>query len=249
MSMPRPNITPADEQTTRQRPLSAAPWYRAWLDEKDAYGLLTARLEVTSEVAVRRELVFCVLGGHAVSFELALSATDAVMGLAPFHESWAESQLKQRVVDELSTPQFEPRHKDGELRRHRFPIRKANLLIQARSWVLAQGELTQCLAAIADEDSRRKWLCECPGLGLKSASWLLRTTGLAANLAVLDVHVLRAMAEHSEFECVRLPRDYTRLEQRFRDWCVELGTTVAALDLFLWQWERANRRPSAHAPL
>jgi len=96
------------------------------------------------------------------------------------------------------------------------------------------------LAAINDEGGRRKRLCECPGVGLKTASWLLRNIGLAAQLAVIDVHVLRALVDAGRVSGARLPRDYVVVERQFLDWCDELGASPAAFDLLLWEWQRAT---------
>ena len=55
------------------------------------------------------------------------------------------------------------------------------------------GDAFAELVAIVDERERRRFLCNCPGVGLKTASWLLHNLGLASELAILDVHLLRAM--------------------------------------------------------
>jgi N-glycosylase/DNA lyase len=76
-------------------------------------------------------------------------------------------------------------------------------------------------------------------MGLKSASWLLRNCGLAAELAILDVHVLRAMQESGRAS-VNVVDDYEELERAFLVWCHELGAEPAGFDLLLWEWSRSN---------
>jgi len=219
-----------------------ASWHELWLQTSDAYERAVDTL-VASECAVRHELVFCLLGGHGVSFELARSATDKVMSMGPFASEWAPTELRSAIRRELSAAQFDPRRKDGTLRRYRFPNRKADLLVRAREWVRAAGSVSEYLATLSTDRVQREWLCSCPGFGPKSASWLLRNTGYASRLAILDVHILRAMEDAGRLPAASLPRDYELVEECFVAWCDELGASVSALDLFLWEWQRGDLGP------
>jgi thermostable 8-oxoguanine DNA glycosylase len=228
-----------------ENPPTRPEWHEAWAERASEYRRAVPALAASSECGLRRELVFCLLGGHGVTFELALSATDVVMALCPFESFWTSTELKRVLREELSEPQFDPRCKNGSLRRYRYPNRKASLLLEARDWVLENGGLSQELAAIDCEHERRAWLCDCPGIGPKSASWLLRNTGYADRLAILDVHILRAMQEAGRLPEMRLPRDYESIEAYFLAWCDELKAPASALDLFLWEWQRGDLGPSA----
>ena len=89
--------------------------------------------------------------------------------------------------------------------------------MQARAWVLSAGPLTERLAAQPCERARRTWLTSCPGLGPKSASWVLRNTGWAQDLAILDVHVLRAMSDAGLIGESGLKSSYEAVERTFLD--------------------------------
>lgn len=224
-------------------PTPLAPNEAGWLDSWHAlrgnYESAAAR-PTASEAALRQELCFCLLGGHAVSYELARSATDVVMALDPFSPDWSAGELCRAIEGELSAAKFDPRRRDGSLRRFRFPARKAALLSGAAVWVGAGAGLGAELRRRMGEDQRREWLCRCPGIGPKSASWFLRNTGYAVDLAILDVHILRAMRDAGRLGNLELPRDYLLVEARFRTWCEEIGASVAAFDLFLWEWQRGD---------
>jgi thermostable 8-oxoguanine DNA glycosylase len=220
-------------------PTSVAPWEETWRRFAADYEARTPAAPA-SECAVRQELVFCLLGGHGVSFELARSATDVVMTLCPFDPGWRPTDLAAALQAELSAAKFDPRRRDGSLRRYRYPVRKAELVTAAVAWVSVNGPLSIHLAELPSEFERREWLCQCPGIGPKSASWFLRNTGAAKELAILDVHILRAMREAGRLGEASLPRDYAAVEALFREWCEELGASVFALDLFLWQWQRGD---------
>jgi thermostable 8-oxoguanine DNA glycosylase len=153
---------------------------------------------------------------------------------------WGESHISKKISFELSQPQFEPRSASGVLRRYRFPHMKTRLIVNARRWLVAQGSLNEALADIKSEPERRRLLCECPGLGNKTASWLLRNVGLASRLAILDIHVVRALQAAGRVTTERLPRDYEVVEAAFIQWCDELGAPPAAFDLFVWDWQRGS---------
>lgn len=158
----------------------------------------------------------------------------------PFAAGWTDHELQRRLLSELGQPQFEPRRVDGSLRRYRFPVRKAELIVRARQWLMSQGNLMGTLVSLESDRERRRLVCECPGVGPKTASWLLRNLGLATDLAILDVHVIRALKSTGRINEARLPRDYESIELIFLDWCREMEAPAAAFDLFLWEWQRGS---------
>jgi N-glycosylase/DNA lyase len=211
----------------------------AWSACSDLYTRATApRSLVPTRTQFERELLFCLLGGFGVCFELAVSAAARLTLLEPFSSKWSDSDLIQRLANELSLPQFEPRNAAGVTRRYRFPTRKAHLIVGARRWLIAQGAVSDVLVAVESETERRRLLCQCPGVGNKTASWILRNLGLATRLAILDVHVVRALQAAGRISNARLPRDYEAVEAAFIEWCDELSAPPAAFDLFVWDWQR-----------
>jgi N-glycosylase/DNA lyase len=225
---------------TVQAGTAMAGWHECWQELQTRYdALFDLRFNVTEEL-LRDEALFCLLGGYGVPYELALSATRRLLALELFSRTWKPQALEARLWRELSSPQFEPRRGSGELRRYRYPKRKASLIVSARTWLLQEASVLDRLRAIDDERVRREFLCGCPGFGQKTASWLLRNLGLGRGLAIIDVHVLRALIEERRLVDVRLPRDYAQVEEAFLSWCEELDASPAAFDLFLWEWQRGS---------
>lgn len=195
------------------------------------------------ELLCRRELLFCLLGGHGVSYELSVSAADVLAGKGIFGECERRGDRLQRFVqDLLSRPWYEPLRHDGRGRRYRYPKRKSALIRQADDWIRehAPAGLLEILQALDDERKRREWLCLCPGVGPKTASWVLRNLGLGDRLAILDVHVLRALEQTGRIAQYRLPRDYDRAEVAFLAWSDQLNAPAAAFDLLLWELGRGD---------
>ncbi len=150
--------------------------------------------------------------------------------------------MQRWLSDLLCRPWYEPHRNDGSGRRHRYPKRTAALIRQADDWLrdAAGDDLFAALTTIDDERERRAWLCTCPGVGPKTASWILRNVGLGEELAILDVHVLRALERAGRISDYRLPRDYDRLEHAFLMWTCELDAAPAVFDLFLWEFGRGD---------
>jgi thermostable 8-oxoguanine DNA glycosylase len=216
----------------------AVDWSALWEEFGSFYVERVTASSDDSCPSIENELLFCLLGGHGVTFELARSAAAVLAPLNVFGAEWETPALEAAVRTELDTAQFEPLRRDGSFRRYRYPRRKAQLTAQAAAWVRARHPLQEHVAQLRDEGARREFLCDCPGIGLKTASWLLRNVGLGEALAVLDVHVLRALTAAGRITEVRLPRDYHAVEQRFLAWCDELNAPPAAFDLMVWEWQR-----------
>jgi thermostable 8-oxoguanine DNA glycosylase len=234
---------------TCEHPAVRADWQFIWPAFEQAYAELAPADAVATEPGLRRELLFCLLGGHGVTFETSRSAAQAVDELDVFADDHDAASLHASIVATLESPRFEPIRKDGTLRRYRFPRRKATLICQARAWLHESGSLAEQLAMRTCERERRTWLVTCPGLGPKSASWLLRNTGWASELAILDIHVMRAMTDAGLLQEPRLSGGYERVEALFLDWCSELDAAPAVFDLFLWEWQRGTLRAGRAEPV
>jgi len=215
-------------------------WQAMWPAFEQAYRELVPPGPLAREHELRRELLFCLLGGHGITFEMSRSALEAVEELDVFAPRQDDDSLQEKLAALLDQPRYDPPRADGSPRRYRFPRRKAALICKARIWVLAQGSLSHQLRAHDSEYDRRTWLLGCPGLGAKSATWLLRNTGWARSLAILDIHVLRAMTDAGVITQARLPAEYEAVERCFLEWCERIDAAPGVFDLFLWEWQRGS---------
>lgn len=215
----------------------------AWRSCADLFSEFASRSLNTFGENLEGEVLFCLLGGHGIPYELAASAAEVVLRLDPFNPCWSESTLLGELNSALERPQFGPPRSDGQLRRYRFPARKALSIVTARRWLLLQGSQTSLRHRLIGRPppQRRELLCQCPGIGPKTASWILRNIGLGQRLAIVDVHVLRALQSTGRVSLdAKLPRDYGAAETAFLQWCRELDAEPAAFDLFVWEWQRGS---------
>ncbi len=190
---------------------------------------------------IESELLFCLMGGFGITYEHGRSAAEVIWQLRPFSEEWKDRDLFEAILDALMQPQFEPTKADGTLRRYRFPRQKASTIVKARNWLLGNSPIHQRLLELSSSRERRRLLSDCPGIGMKTASWLLRNLGMGAELATIDIHVFRALADAGRIpDSVQIPRDYELVENAFLKWCDELDAPPAAFDLFVWDWQRGT---------
>lgn len=213
----------------------------AWRIVRDLYCEAIGFFAVAEPYEIEDELLFCMLGGFGISFEHGRSASSTVRQLRPFSGDWEDEELYTEIEAALMCPQFEPLRKDGSFRRYRFPKQKASAIVKARQWVLGNAPLYSRLHELSNSRDRRKFLCQCPGVGFKTASWILRNLGLGSELAIIDVHVLRALVMAKRIPSdVRIPKDYEKVEEAFLAWCDDLDAPSAAFDLFVWHWQRGT---------
>ena len=216
----------------------------AWRIVADLYCAAVRPSEFSTCLKLEGELLFCLLGGFGVTYEHGRSAAAIISSLGPFSENWRDDEILEAIVLALMRPQFEPRRQDGSLRRYRFPRYKASMIVNARRWLRDNAPLDDRLLTTGGCKERRALLSDCPGVGLKTASWVLRNLGMGSDLAIIDIHVLRALSDSGRVpETVRIPRDYELAEDAFLQWCDELRAPPAAFDLFVWHWQRGVLQP------
>ena len=213
----------------------------AWKAVSDLYKETFKPAESRSNAEVEQELLFCLMGGFGVSYEHGRTACEIVWQLEPFSEELEDCELFEIISSELLRPQFGPPKADGTLRRYRYPFKKASTIVKVRNWLRCNRPLHERLLEFSSCQERRALLIGCPGIGMKTASWLLRNVGLGAELAIIDIHVYRALVDAGRIPIsTRLPRDYTIAEGAFLEWCNELGAPPDAFDLFIWHRQRRS---------
>ena len=116
---------------------------------------------------------------------------------------------------------------------HRFPKARASFIVSARE------PIREARIVVPKMESReaREWLRRrVRGFGMKEASHFLRNTG-RRDLAIIDRHILRALAEHGAIG--EVPRSLTRrryleIESLLSQVAEEVGVSLAELDLYIW---------------
>lgn len=191
--------------------------------------------------AIIDEFFFVILGGFGITYEQNISGLRVLKSKGFIDSNLYRTQQKAsetaiRLKVELNTPQFEPRTKAGGFRRYRFIETKPTVISAAGFWLWNEccWQLPEKIYSFQDSKARL-WLCSCPGVGMKSASWLLRNIGLNDDCAVFDVHIMRFLNRIG----ISVPEaltvnSYLKLEETLRIICQKIGATLGAMDYLLW---------------
>jgi hypothetical protein len=113
--------------------------------------------------------------------------------------------------------------------RYRFPLQRANRVSRALQF-LSDRQVPE------DAWELRDWLLDVPGIGPKTASWVVRNWHGTDGIAIIDVHVHRAgLAAGFFLPSWKLPRDYALFEAAFSQVARIGGVSTAALDARIWR--------------
>ncbi|MBD3833029.1 MAG: endonuclease III domain-containing protein [Brevundimonas sp.] len=197
--------------------LTPAFWVsQAWLEGAPEEGFRLCN-------TLTEEVVTCLLGGHGAPAEVGLAASQRVidaLGADPEgrHDlAWAEGLLK------------EPLTVNGRQIRYRFASQRAKYL----AGTLAG--LSDIEEDNLDDLGLRDALCGLPGIGPKTASWIVRNRRGSDEVAILDVHIVRACVHMGVFpEKADPARHYLDLERRFLDFCIGANARASLVDAVMW---------------
>lgn len=186
------------------------------------------------------EFFFIVLGGFGISYELNQSALNVLKQKSLLSGELFDSNEKLETTIELlkkefTIKQFEPKTKNNEFRKYRFIETKPITVSQAGYWLWNECQWNISNKINTLNINSRDWLCNCPGFGLKSASWYLRNTGYNFDYAVLDVHVLRFISKIGiEVPNTITEKSYLFIENALRELCNKIGVALGKMDYLIW---------------
>lgn len=196
---------------------------QAWMSEIDC----KPTGKYSAKHGIVEELGFCLLGGFGITAELAAAAYDRCWhaGLFSRYETKREAW-----VAELS----EPLQVGSRYIRYRYPNQKSRFLAAAMDYVRNNELRTDSALAL------REQLMNIPGVGYKIASWVARNVLDSDEIAILDIHLLRAGRLCGLFTPEqRVERHYKEMESRFLLFCEKLQLRPAELDCLIWEHMRS----------
>lgn len=181
---------------------------------------------------LREEVAACLLGGFGMPFELGIAAFRAVRNSGALAEGHIVS------ADELELLLRQPLPVGDATRRYRFPRQRSQRLAAALAFLDGKPPADGTVAV-------RDWLTKAPGIGPKTASWIVRNHYGCEDVAVLDIHVLRAGVSAGVFDRAwTVARSYAVMERLFLAWARHGGVSPADLDAVIWvEQALAARRP------
>lgn len=171
------------------------------------------------------EVAACLLGGYGIPSEV---------GIAAFQRLKGKKLLDQTPsAREIEAVLSKPLEVNGRNVRYRFARQKALYLAEALRRLKVQ------VPPAAPARSFRAFLLDVPGIGPKTASWITRNWLDSDEVAILDVHIIRAGVAAGIFpKHPNISRSYYQLECRFIQFAEALKCRAAVLDNFIWNQMR-----------
>ena len=167
------------------------------------------------------EVGACLLGGHGIPAHIGVKAFEHLKT----HHVFEKVASEESIFSLLS----KPLDIDGKTVRYRFARQKSKYLANALQL------LSNEKPPLSTGRELRDWLLAINGIGPKTASWIARNWLDADDVAILDIHVLRAgqlcgfFSEHLSIE-----RNYSELEEEFLSFSHALGVRPSELDAVIW---------------
>ncbi|MCD9115915.1 8-oxoguanine DNA glycosylase [Pseudomonas bijieensis] len=191
--------------------------YQVWANDQESEPL-NYKLGAT----LAEEIGACLLGGHGIPANVGLAAFAHLRDHGAFEGEVPSVALLQEW---LTTPL-----KIGSRSvRYRFAKQKARYLHSALA-ALTLGDVP-----LHAGRALRNWLLELPGIGYKTASWIARNWLDADDVAILDIHILRAGALAGFFSPgLTVERHYLQLEEEFLALSKAIEVRPSKLDALMW---------------
>jgi thermostable 8-oxoguanine DNA glycosylase len=193
---------------------------RLWIDGEHS-PLLNYSLGRT----LTEEVAACLLGGYGMPAELGLAAYARLRSSGLLSNAASQSDLEQALR--------EPFYLNGRKTRYRYPAQKSRFLYGALQKLCSECPPVACPYTL------RNWLVAIPGIGMKTASWVIRNFLHSSSVAILDIHIIRAGIYMGLFPRKADPqKHYLALEKRLVSFASALDEDLARLDSVIWCYMR-----------
>ncbi|WP_181183718.1 MULTISPECIES: hypothetical protein [unclassified Mesorhizobium] len=176
--------------------------------------------------AVEKILITCILSSNWV-FERATQAADRLF------DKFLLGSANVRLPTYSGLESF----LTSETVKCRYPKAKAGQLWGSLHALRSLGAPLPNFAQRFDDELRlREYFFEnFPGLGLKQSSMFLRDTGVASNLAIVDIHIMWYLNHAEDWAINSLtPKEYLRAEQHLLAMARDLDIPMGVLDSIIW---------------
>lgn len=173
--------------------------------------------------SLKEEVAACLLGGHGIPSEV---------GNAAFSYMKSNGCFDQRGISEevIYKSLKMPLKVGGKMVLYRFARQKANYLQEAFN--LFDSEPVPENSAL----ELRKWLLQIKGIGLKTASWIVRNWLASDEVAILDIHIYRAGLIAGFFNQAHdVNKHYYEMEGIYLTFAKAIGVRASLLDDVMWK--------------
>ncbi len=193
---------------------------RLWIDGDDS-----PMMEYAIGRSLREEVAACLLGGFGMPAEIGLAAFERVRDRHLLNGAAPAFLIEDALREPLTVA--------GRRVKYRYPVVKSRFVSTAMERLNREQMPSNSPRAVRD------WLVTFPGIGPKTASWITRNFLHTDDVAILDVHVIRAGVLMGLFSPAnKIPRDYFSMEARLLAFARGLGVQLSKFDSVLWCYMR-----------
>jgi len=193
-----------------------------WMNQLDAI----ERSPYFSQRSLAEEIAFCLLSGFGITAELAGAA---------FQSCRARGLIENRCTEPGAWAEAlkSPLRLGSKQVRYRYPNQKAKFLADAMSYLKA--DRIEC----SNGRALRNSLLQIKGCGHKTAGFIARNYLDSDEVAILDIHVVRAgllldlFSEHDKVDSA-----YEDMERRYLEFCGAIQVRPSVLDCVVWSQMR-----------
>ena len=172
------------------------------------------------------EVVACLLGGHGITAEMSLAAFSRLKESGLIARTPTEQEVAAHLKDPLPV--------EGRMIRYRFPNRRARFIAEALRRLNGPGTRPKGGRALRD------YLTGFPGIGPKTASWIVRNWCGADDVAIIDIHIHRAcVAARLLPDNLDPGKHYFQMEERFLQFAKAIHARASSLDNLVWNFMRS----------
>jgi N-glycosylase/DNA lyase len=168
------------------------------------------------------EIAACLLGGHGIPASIGLTAFEHLKERGAFGGDTPDESA-------LGSWLSEPIKRGDRAVHYRFARQKSKYLAAALSRLARETPPTNSGRDLRD------WLLAIPGIGPKTASWIARNWLDADDVAIIDIHILRAGRLGGFLnKGLTVERHYLAIEKQFIAFSNALGIRPSELDAVIW---------------
>lgn len=208
---------------------SPAQWVYLVEARKLEGGIIKSRLGDS----LKEEVAACLLGGHGIPAQVGVAAFEMLKAKGAFA---SKSITQDKLLEWLSNPLMI----NGREVKYRFANQKSKYLYHALHILDTQSPPLTSGRALRD------WLLQIKGVGLKTASWVARNWLNANDVAILDIHILRAGILSGFYSPgLNVEKDYLELEAKFLEFSEAINIPASELDAEIW-WQFSQAATVVH---
>lgn len=200
-----------------------------WVEQANRYSSSVKQTTHRLGNSLKEESVACLLGGYGIPAEVGLGAFQILRDANILDKPNVDFESVFAILSS-------PLNINGRSIRYRFASQKSRYIADFLNSFQNMPQY-YCYREL------RQWFTRFNGIGLKTASWIVRNWFSADDVAILDIHIHRAglltgFFSHSQ----TVAKDYLEMEQQFVSFSESLGIRASVLDATIWSQMRMAPR-------